>query len=592
MKRVLALGIFFLVCAGPAAATIDYRISLKNPERHQFQVRMTIPDPSPDTQVAIPAWNALYQARDFAYRVRDVRSSYSLGESTSATLLLQVDKIDKQTWKLGMTGKGTAEITYSIEWDDPGPFNSQLNEHHAFVNFAEVLMYVPSRRGEAVTVAFDDVPAGWVAIAELPAGEAPNSFTAESYDKLVDAPTEVGRPEVFTFDQSGGHFRVVVDAKDWKKDRLEEYLKRITKSELEMMGGAPFQEYTFFFHIGAYPEAGGGGMEHSNCTAISATSVESASTTAAHEFFHLWNVKRIRPQTLEPVDFTKEQYTRALWFAEGVTSTYGAYTLERTGLWNNDQLYADLASQISELESRPAHTWQSVEESSLDAWLEKYDDYRQADRSISYYNKGQIVGEMLDLKIRAITDDHKSLDDVMRTMYAEYPAKGKFYDDSRSVQAAIEEVSGAKFGDFFSNYVAGVTEIPYDEFLNAAGLTLKIEDHVAADLGFWVTGRGPGAPVRVSVVEEGSAAQAAGLRAGDILLGLNGGPLPRFFPSWLHEHAPGEKITLHAHRDDKDLDIAYSLGEVEEKRYSIAEIHDATDKQKRLRNAWLAGKTE
>lgn len=592
MKRALALGIFILVCVRPAAATIDYRISLRNLERHQFQVRMTIPNPAPDTQMAIPAWNALYQVRDFAYRVRDVRSTYSVDETTSAQLLLPAEKIDKQTWKLGVTGKGTAEVTYSIEWDDPGPFNSQLNDHHAFVNFAEVLMYLPNRRGEPVTVAFDDVPPGWQAIAELPADRTANSFTAESYDKLVDAPTEVGKAEVFTFDQSGGHFRVVVDAKDWKKDRLEEYLKRIAKSELEMMGGAPFQQYTFFFHIGPYPEVGGGGMEHSNCTAISSTSVESAITTAAHEFFHLWNVKRIRPRSLEPVDFSQEQYTRALWFAEGVTSTYGAYTLERTGIWNNDQFYADLASQISELESRPAHTWQSVEESSLDAWLEKYDDYRQANRSISYYNKGQIVGEMLDLKIRALTDDHKSLDDVMRAMYSEYPAKGKFYEDSVGIEAAAEEVSGTKLGSFFQNYVAGVTEIPYDEFLNAAGLRLKIEDHVAADLGFWVAGRGPGVAVRVTIVEQGSAAQAAGLRAGDVLVGLNGGPVPRFFPAWLHEHAAGEKITLRVHRDDKDLDVAYALGEIEEKRYSIAEIHDATEKQKRLRNAWLAGKTE
>jgi predicted metalloprotease with PDZ domain len=592
MKRALALGIFALICAGPAAATIDYRISLKNPEKHEFQVRMSIPDAGPDTQVAIPAWNALYQVRDFAYRVRDVKAFAGTSIDAGAQPIA-LRKLDKQTWSVAaLSPAGAATITYSIEWDDAGPFNSQLNEHHAFVNFAEVLMYVPNRRGEAVTVAFDDVPADWKSIAALPAGAGANSFTAESYDKLVDAPVEVGKYEQFAFDQNGAHFRVVVDAKDWKKDRLEDYLKRITKSELETMGGAPFQEYTFFFHIGAYPEVGGGGMEHSNCTAISGSSVESVATTSAHEFFHLWNVKRIKPQTLEPVDFTKEQYTRALWFAEGVTSTYGAYTLERAGMWTNEQLYADLAAQISELEGRPAHAWQSVEESSLDAWLEKYDEYRQGNRSISYYNKGQIVGEMLDLKIRAVTDDHKSLDDVMRAMFAAYPAQGKFYDDSRGIETVAEQVSGAKLDDFFANYVAGVTEIPYDEFLSAAGLKLKIEDHVAADLGFFTTGRGPGVPVRVSLVEDGSAAELAGLRVGDILSGLNGGPLPRYFPAWLHEHGPGEKITLHVHRDDKELDVTYALGEIEEKRYSIGEIHDATEKQKRLRNAWLAGKTE
>src|ERR1700678_2991259 len=484
--RLACLGAFvFLFAARPAAATIHYKISLKNPEEHCFQVTMTILHPASGMKVAIPAWNALYEDRDFAYRVRDVEASSSTGSGTPGEKLA-IRKLDKQTWEIHSAqgandgGFSSWTVQYLITWDEPGPFSSQLNSKHAFVNFAEVLMYIPDRRGEDTTVAFEDVPAGWRAAAQLPAGSTANSFSASSYDTLVDAPVELGRFEEFGFDEGGAHFRVVVDAREWRRDRLEDSLRQITSYELKLMG-PPFREYTFFFHVGRYLESGGGGMEHANCTAIGATSVESAVTIAAHEFFHAWNVKRIRPQTLEPVDFTKEQYTRALWFAEGVTSTYGAYTLERSGLYTKDQFYAEVASQITELDSRPARTWQSVEESSLDAWLEKYDDYRQANRSISYYNKGQIVGEMLDLKIRALTDDHKSLDDVMRTMYAEYPAKGKFYDDSRGVQAVAEEVSGAKLGDFFSDYVGGVTEIPYDEFLSAAGLTLKIEDHVAAD---------------------------------------------------------------------------------------------------------------
>src|SRR3984885_11791040 len=183
------------------------------------------------------------------------------------------------------------------------------------------------------------------------------------------------------------------------------------------------------------------------------------SAIAAHEFFHAGNVKRIRPQTLDPVDFTKEQYTRALWFAEGVTSTYAAYTLERSDLWPKEKFYADLAAQISELDSRPARLWQSVEESSLDAWLEKYDDYRRADRSISYYNKGEIDGMLLDLAIRDTTDNHKSLDDVMRTMNEQFAKQDRFYDDSASVRAVSEQIAGGKFDDFFARYVSGTDEI-------------------------------------------------------------------------------------------------------------------------------------
>ncbi|MGA8983320.1 MAG: PDZ domain-containing protein [Candidatus Acidiferrales bacterium] len=585
------LVVVVLLFARPAAATIAYHISLKNPDQHEFHVSMQTPtsDSDHDLVIAIPAWNALYQVRDFAYRIRDVRAS----EGSAPSKALAIQKLDKQTWKISLPKATThvADVNYTIEWDDAGPFNSQLDDHHAFVNFAEVLMYIPMRRGEDITVQFDDVPDNWRAVAELTQASAPNSFTAASYDKLADAPAEIGKFEEFAFDEAGAHFRVVVDGNGWRRDRLQTNLQRITKYETQLMGGPPFSEYTFFFHFGPYPEVGGGGMEHANCTAIAASTVESATSIAAHEFFHAWNVKRIRPQTLEPVDYTKEMYTRALWFAEGVTSTYGAYTLERTGLWTKDQFYGDLAGQISELDSRPAHTWQSVEESSLDAWLEKYDDYRQPNRSISYYNKGQIDGVLLDLAIRDATDNLKSLDDVMRRMYEIYAQQGRFYDDSQGVEAVAEEVAGVKFDDFFRNYVAGTADIPYQDFFNAAGLELKVEMHKSADLGFWTVGHGPGAPIQVSQVVPGTFAEAAGLKSGDILLALNGQSVPRYLPGWLHDQTPGEKITLHVHRDEKELDIKFALGANDSKRFWIAEMPTITEKQRRIREGWLKGTT-
>ena len=595
LRRLACLGAFvFLFAARPAAATIHYKISLKNPEQHSFQVTMTIPHPSNGMTVAIPAWNALYQVRDFAYRVRDVQASSFAGSGTLGEKL-PIRKLDKQTWEIRSAqdandgGFSSWTVRYSITWDEPGPFSSQLNSKHAFVNFAEVLMYTPDRRGEDTTVAFEDVPAGWRAATQLPAGSTPNSFSASSYDTLVDAPVEIGKFEEFGFDEGGAHFRVVVDAREWRRDRLEDSLRQITSYELKLMG-TPFREYTFFFHVGPYLESGGGGMEHANCTAIGAASVESAVTIAAHEFFHAWNVKRIRPQTLEPVDFTKEQYTRALWFAEGVTSTYAAYTLERSGIWPKERFYGDLASQISELDSRPARLWQSVEESSLDAWLEKYDDYRQPDRSISYYNKGQIVGEMLDLAIRDATDNHKSLDDVMRRMNDEYAKKGKYYDDSDGIRAVAEEVAGTSFEDFFQRYVAGTDEIPYDKFLGSAGLELKSETVKMADLGFWTAGgRSPSSAVTVSQVVPGSSAEAAGLLAGDVLLQLNGEAVPRYLAGRMRVHSPGEIIKLRVKRDTKEMDISFALGSNDVNNYSISEVSHATDKQKRIREGWLRG---
>jgi predicted metalloprotease with PDZ domain len=469
--------VLLLISARATNATIRYSVSVDHPEKHLFQVVMTVPGRGNGFAVALPAWNALYQVRDFAVRVGDVEAVCT----ASADLPLRVSAIDTQTWWVnlaspcGQNGGNDVEIRYSIQWDSAGPFNSQLNEHHAFVNLAEILMYVPDRRAEDTRVTFEHLPAGWNITSELAAGPEPNSFVARGYDALVDAPVEAGKYDEFSFDSGGGHFRVIVDAASWNRGRLENALRRITQYELQLMGGAPFQEFTFLFHIGTEAANDAGGMEHANSTAIADTSVEGATSVAAHEFFHVWNVKRIRPQSLEPVDYTKEQYTRALWFAEGVTNTYSAFTLERTGLWSRKQFYDDLASQIQRVESHPAHQWQSAEESSLDAWFEKYDAYNTPERSISYYDKGQILGDMLDLAIRDATDNHKSLDDVLRLMNEKYAKQGKFYDEAVDIRAAVEEIAGKSFGEFFGRYVSGVAAIPYNDFLGLAGLQLKTD---------------------------------------------------------------------------------------------------------------------
>ena len=581
----------------PAYPTIRYQIHLENPQNHIFTVEMTIPKAPAGTKIALPAWDALYQIRDFAYRVRDVKAwSHVPGPKGSEDLLVR--KLDKQTWRLeeahGETSTSSANdivLRYSIEWDEPGPFSSQLNAHHAFINLAEVLMYVPDRRGEDTMVFFSGVPDGWKTIAALPAGSFANSFMAASYDALVDAPVEAGRFEEFEFESGGGHFRVVVDAHGYRKAALENALKRITAYQLQLMGGAPFNEFTFIFHMGPYSENGsGGGMEHMNSTAIATSSLESAVSVAAHEFFHVWNVKRIRPQALEPVDFTREQYTRALWFAEGVTNTYQKYTLARTGLWSKEAFLGDLAEEICELEARPARLWQSVEESSMDAWFEKYDLYNRPDRSVWYYNKGQILGVMLDLEIRDATDNRKSLDDVFRLMNEKYARQGKFYDDGAGIRSAVEEIAGTSFENFFEKYVSGTDPIWYSGFLLAAGLELKIEKQASADYGFWPSRTLNG--MVVAAVESGSTAEAAGVKEGDLLVELNGEPFPQRFTAWLGAQSPGQKINLRVRRDGQDKEFTFPLGARSEQHCSINDSPHPTEKHRRIRDGLLHGTTD
>lgn len=585
-----------LVSARPASATIRYEVSLNHPERHLFHVTMSIPLQNGDVVVAMPAWNALYQIRDFAVRLVDLHATTS-GVSAESDPPCDIRKLDKQTWRVidpascSPDHAGSLELQYAIEWNDPGPFSSQLNAHHAFMNLAELLLYVPDRRSEDTEVQFQNMPAGWRMAAELPAGSASNSFAAVSYDALVDAPIEAGEFEQFEFDNAGAHFRVVIDAPVWNKDRLEGELRRITGYELNLMGGPPFKEYTFIFHVGPYDAVGGGGMEHANSTAISATSADAAAAIAAHEFFHAWNVKRIRPQSLQPVDYTKEQYTRALWFAEGVTSAYASYTLERSGLWSKDQFYADLAEQISDLESRSARKWQSAEQSSLDAWFEKYGTYNSLTRSVSYYGKGQILGVLLDLAIRDATDNRKSLDDVLRRMNEEYAKAGKFYDDSNGIRAVVEEVSGKSFADFFNRYVSGTDDIPYDQFLSMAGLELKLSSIPMLDLGFDESTPFEKAPV-VSSVESGGPAEAAGLQEGDVLISVNGKPASTGQAEFLANTAAGGAVKLRVSRDGQIIEISYAAGTRDSIMANIAEAPNPLDRQRRIRDGLLRGSTD
>jgi predicted metalloprotease with PDZ domain len=581
---------FYFAC--PAHATIDYTVSLSHPERHIFGVTMRIPKVRDQVTLQMPAWNALYQIRDFSSHMLQVIAKDEEGHP------LPLRKIDKQTWSV--TANGTVAVSYPIFWDEPGPFASQLNPDHAFLNFGMLLLYVPDRRSEDTKVAFEDLPDGWRVAVELDAagtasGHHSGAYVAPNYEALVDAPVEIGHFDEFRIEAGGRPIRIVVHGDSGDRSRLAESIKRIVDYEVSLMGGAPFREYLFLFHVGN--NFGGGGMEHMNCAAISADVPVQLPSYSAHEFFHAWNVKRIRPQSLEPVDYTREMWTRSLWFAEGVTSTYGAYTLLRSGLWSTQQFYGNLADQIRELQSRPAHRWQSVEQSSLDAWYEKYPLYTRPEESISYYDKGQIVGVLLDILIRDRTENRASLDDVLRALNEEYAKAGRFYNDSDGLRAVMEDVirkkapsADADLTDFFRRYVSGSDEIPYSDFLARAGWAIRDTSQHRATLGFSVN-RDSAASTTIASVDRESGAREAGLKEGDVLLLLNGESFPRAPERWLRDHLPEERVTVKVQRGGEEKDFSFPLGRQTDAAYQITEIASALERQRRIRDGILHGVT-
>jgi predicted metalloprotease with PDZ domain len=584
-----------LILPAPARATIRYEISLAHPAQHQFHVAMIVPGVQGSAIVQMPAWNALYQIRDFAYRVSDFHAA------DASRNALPVRRLDKQTWRIeGLVGgQGEIRIEYSSFWDDPGPFGTQLNDEHAFLNMAMVLCYLPERRGEDAVVRFNDVPQGWRIAVELPQAAAESgaaAYQAPNYDALVDAPVEIGRFDEWSFSAAGRQIRVVLHGEAVDHAALTRMLSEIVNYETRLMGDAPFPEYTFILHVGQ--NYGGGGMEHANSTAISVGSFATLANVSAHEFFHLWNVKRIRPQSLEPVDYTRELWTPALWFAEGVTSTYAAYALVRTGIWNHTQFLGDLGAQITELESRPARTWQSAEESSLDTWFEKYPLYDRPDFSISYYNKGQLLGLALDIQIRDSTDNRASLDDVLRRLNQQYAQRGRFYADTPGIEEAVEEVvRGANPGaasdlpGFFKRYVSGTDEMPFADLLSRAGLALKMEGEKRAALGFGVERDSAGAPL-VASLDLSSAPAQVGIREGDAILSIDGAEVPRNLQRWLRGRSPGETVRVRIRRAGRESEFAFALGQEAAQIYGVEEMPRPGERQLRIRNGLFQGATD
>lgn len=572
-----------------AEQPVTYQLDLREPSSHFVKVTMTIPDAAPSTQIELPTWNNLYQIRDFARNVQEVRAECDARPQELA-------RLDLNSWRSGPESCSRLEIRYAVYANDEGVFSSVLNDRHAFLNPALLLFYLPKERHRSARVKFL-LPEGWRLATLLEEEGTTGEFRAANYDVLADSPAEAGDFQEYDYSQKGATFRVVVhaDLADYSPDRLLDALKKITAAETELMRDVPFSRYTFILHFPR--ERAGGGMEHRLGTAISLRADglrnrwEGLEATLAHEFFHLWNVKRIRPQALEPVDYVHGNDTRDLWFSEGVTSTYQEYILVRAGLITREMFYRHLAAEIQQLQDRPARLFQSVEESGREAWLEKYPDYFRPDRSISYYNKGAILGFLLDLAIRHASRNQHSLDDVMRRLNDEFARHGRYFTQS-DLQAIIRDLAPGFTGlhGFFGMFISGTRELDYGTYLGFAGLRLRTSTAERPALGFVAVQSFDG-PVRVEIVEPKSNAQEAGLERGDILLKMNGAPLTEPPEGQASGMKPGQKVKFHVRRHNGVLKLEYRLGVKLDTLYHVEEIANASSEQVQVREGWLEGKT-
>ena len=592
-------GVTPVTCSSPASAhpqPTEYFVSLADNAHHLAHVSIRFQQSSGTITLQMPVWNALYQVRDFAANVKNVRALDTSGRP--------VPVVNSKTSEWEVTAPGSCLVVdYDIHLDSSGPFGSQLSAVHGFFNWAMVLMYSPALRSQGMSVQILDVPGNWGmqdvhVMGEALAGSVQQAVgVARDYDELVDSPVEVGVSQHFEFQQDGATYHIVVhaDPGDYDAGKLQDAVRKITHAAVDWMADRPFDQYTFLYH---FPRGyGAGGMEHAYGTAIDVnaerlrSSLMPVASVSAHEFFHLWNVKRIRPQSLEPIDYQRSMDTRALWFSEGVTSTVGDMLLARAGLFGDRQYIDRIASEINELQSRPAHRWQSAEESSLNAWFEGNAFYRTPERSISYYNKGEVVGVLLDLRIRQLTDGRKSLRDLFHWMNENYAKKGRFFPDSDGVQQAAETITGQSFAEFFHDYVGGVLELPYNESFKFVGLQVAETTIRSSTPGFTTSANLGGQPEVVSV-DANSDAQRAGIAIGDRIIEVDGKPASASIDDQFGRMRAGTTVKLRLANRRGQRTVKLKLTSREEQLYILQDVASVTPEQRAHRVAWIHGDDE
>ncbi len=584
------------VCTGSTTPTISqtvpdigYTVSMPRPATHLLEVEMRLDWQSAPERIELkmPVWTpGSYLIREYARHVQDFAAADAKGTS------LAWQKINKNTWQITRQGAGEIVVTYRVYANELTVRTNELSDYHAFWNNSALLMY-PAGHLNAPSVVTVKPFGNWKVATGLPAvPRRANTFRAANFDILYDSPFEVSDFRETTFEVRGIPHRIVVSGEgnyDLKQIAIDS--AKIAEEGAKIFGELPLDSYLYILNL-----RGGGGLEHLNSTALQwnrfnfkpEAQYKRFLALVAHEYFHLWNVKRLRPEPLGPFDYENENYTKLLWVAEGVTAYYEGILLRRAGLISDKELLATKADLIRNLQNRPGRFETSLEEASMDAWIKYYrQDENAINNQISYYDKGEIVGMMLDIEIRTRSGGKASLDDVMKFLYGETYKKGKGFTPT-DFQKAAEKFAGGSMDDFFGSYVRGEKEIAYDKILRGIGLQLvksepnKGKAYLGADLAE-TDGR-----LSVRTIPAGSPAYEQGLNTGDQIVAIDGYRASlTFLQSYIGERKPGSKIKLTIFRYDRLHDINLTLGTDTRGDYEFEPVANPTDVQRRLYREYL-----
>ena len=607
---------------------IRYTIVPKHAAAHVFEVTLTVADPDPAGQrFTLPTWiPGSYLVREFA------RNIVTLAAFNEAGRKVRIEKTDKQTWQAAPVKAGALTLRYEVYAWDMSVRTAHLDDTGGFFNGTSVFL-LPIGREDAACVVDIQKPAGgayrdWrVATALLEARGTKRygfgEYRAQNYDELVDHPVTLGQFALATFKAHGAPHDIVIAGRTVQVDmaRLAADLKRICETQIAFFEPrtkkAPVDRYVFMTQV---VSDGYGGLEHRASTALicnrtdlpvvgqpeTSEGYRTYLGLCSHEYFHTWNVKRIKPAAFAPYDLSQENYTSLLWLFEGFTSYYDDLMLVRSGAITEADYYALVGKTLGSVLRGSGRLKQSVAESSFDAWIKYYRQDENAPNAIvSYYQKGSLVALAFDLAIRARTDHRKSLDDVMRLLWQRY---GKhFYSGKMSgvgedeVAALIAEATGVELGALFQEAVYGTRDLPLDALFEPFGVTLEPQagavngkngnNGKAGKPSLGVRVRAAGADCTLAAVHDGGAAQKAGLSAGDVLIAIDGLRVTGTnLDALLGRYQAGATVDIHAFRRDELRLARVKLDPPEVTRYKLVAGEEKRGAPaRRARERWLHG---
>ncbi len=541
---------------------ISYTVSMTKPWTHLLEVemRLSYDRPQKDVEIVMPVWTpGSYLVREYARHVQDFSAQ------NPAMNNLKWSKVNKNSWRVDANGAREVVVRYNVYSNELTVRTNELNSQHAFFNPTATLMHPRGHIKAPSTVKV--IPYGnWkVATGLRKVAGKENTFRAEDFDILYDSPFEVSDFNEISFEVLGKMHRYVITGEgNYDLEKLAADTAKIVEESYNIFGELPYEDYLLIVNT-----RGRGGLEHLNSTALqwnrngfTGANYIGFLNLVAHEFFHLWNVKRIKPDVLGPFDYENENYTNLLWVAEGVTSYYESVILRRAGLISDREFFSIKASAMQALQDRPGRFETSLEEASFDAWIKYYrQDENSVNNQISYYDKGEIVAFLLDVEIRARSGGKHSLDDVFRELNKEFAKKNRNFTPA-DFKRLGEKYAGSSLSDFFAKYIEGREEINYNETLNKIGLRLVTHNPGSREIAFFGADVAQqGERLNVARVFAGSPAQNGGLNFNDQIIAFDGFRASQAgWQAFLNEKKPGDKVRLTVFRFDEIKEIEVALG--------------------------------